>query len=277
MVRHEYLNSKHPNINPNNNNSFITSVYRKPSFTGLMTKFSSFIPVSYKRKLISTLVSRAYHICSNYSLFHQKLQHLKQIMCQNGFAWEFTERYIGHFLNKLFASKPQSYLVKKKDVYFSIDFVGKRSFSLKKKLTRKFQEFYPQVNIRVVFRAGWTIRSFLRFKDSIPKELQASVVYEYKCHRCNATYIGKTKRHLRVRIFEHLGRSIRTKRPVSKPVYSAIRDHAHEEDHPILRESFKILASRRTDKELLICESLLQMRHKPSLCVYDRSTDLLCF
>ena len=35
--------------------------------------------------------------------------------------------------------------------------------------------------------------------------LLLGIVYQYKCDDCNATYYGKTKRHFKVRIFEHLG------------------------------------------------------------------------
>ena len=37
---------------------FSTTVYRKPTFTGLFTNFESFIPITYKRDLINTLLFR---------------------------------------------------------------------------------------------------------------------------------------------------------------------------------------------------------------------------
>ena len=53
---------------------FTTSVYRKPTFTGLMSKFCSASPVKYKRNLIITLVTRAYKICSSYFDLHRDLE-----------------------------------------------------------------------------------------------------------------------------------------------------------------------------------------------------------
>ena len=47
------------------NNSFCTSVYRKPTFTALGLRFDSFAPKSYKYNLISCLIHRAYKISSN--------------------------------------------------------------------------------------------------------------------------------------------------------------------------------------------------------------------
>ena len=71
-----YLNRKHPNIKftcelesnstlpfldiniTRRNGQFETSVYRKPTFTGLFTNFHSFIPLQYKRGLITSLCHR---------------------------------------------------------------------------------------------------------------------------------------------------------------------------------------------------------------------------
>ena len=72
---------------------------------------------------------------------------------------------------------------------------------------------------------------FFRFKDVIPTKLQAPVAYKYRCF--NATYIGKTKRQLTVRIVEQNGQPIKTNITLAKPPYIAIREHGLEADHPI--------------------------------------------
>lgn len=290
-----YLNAKHDNIQftsesesggelpfldikvNNCNGGFSTSVYRKPTFTGLTTKFSSFIPVAYKRNLVLTLVTRAYHICSSYFSLHSELQFIKQMLLANGFSTRFTDVYIGKQLTKLLEPQEQVTSVKRATVYFSLSFTGKSSFSLRNKLSKLVREFYPQSSIRVIFRPTRTISSFLKFKDTIPSELQASVVYQYKCHCCNATYIGKTKRQLRVRISEHRGRSIRTNRPLAKPPFSAIHKHSMEADHTIRVESFSVLASRANAMELPLLEALLTTQHRPSLASKETPLELLCF
>ena len=73
-----YLNRQHKNIkftseteNENSisfldikitrdNNKFMTSVYRKPTFSGVFTNFESFIPKSYKYNLLFTLLHRVF-------------------------------------------------------------------------------------------------------------------------------------------------------------------------------------------------------------------------
>ena len=121
------------------------------------------------------------------------------------------------------------------------------------------------------------MQNFFKFKDTVPKELQSSVVYKYSCSCCNATYIGKTKRQLRVRAFQHFGKSIRTNRPLSKQAFSAIREHSHQHDHPMSMDSFSILVSRSSDMELTTVETLYTIKEKPSLCSHERSAELLCF
>ena len=44
------------------NNKFTTSVFRKPTFSGVFTNFDSFIPISYKHGLVKTLIFRCFKI-----------------------------------------------------------------------------------------------------------------------------------------------------------------------------------------------------------------------
>ena len=54
-------------VNSNDPNSLLTSVYRKKTFTGLLTNYFSFTSYSYKVGLIRTLVDRAYKINNTWS------------------------------------------------------------------------------------------------------------------------------------------------------------------------------------------------------------------
>ena len=52
------------------NNRFTTSIYRKPTFSGVFTHFNSFIPASYKDGLVNTLIFQCFRICSSYEKIH---------------------------------------------------------------------------------------------------------------------------------------------------------------------------------------------------------------
>jgi hypothetical protein len=50
------------------NRGFETRIYRKPTFSGLMTKWRSFVPKQYKYNAVSSMVYRAMKICSTHQL-----------------------------------------------------------------------------------------------------------------------------------------------------------------------------------------------------------------
>ena len=73
--------------------NFVTSVFRKPTYTGLLTKFDSFIPERYKQNLISIMVYRAFHICSNYMNFHIEIEFLRDIFQKKWLPTKFLPKY----------------------------------------------------------------------------------------------------------------------------------------------------------------------------------------
>jgi hypothetical protein len=115
-----YLNRQHPNISFTSelekdgklpfldvditrlNGKFSTSVYRKPTFTGLFTNFHSFIPLAYKRYLISCLLYRIFNLCSSYENFHTQLEFIRKLFNLNGFPSHIFDLCLVHrFLNKI--------------------------------------------------------------------------------------------------------------------------------------------------------------------------------
>ena len=66
-------------------------------------------------------------------------------------------------------------------------------------------------------------------------------------------------------VSEHMGISGSTGKPLSKPPFSNIRDHHQSSGHPISPDDFSILSSCSSSFELLLRESLLISKLKPSL------------
>ena len=62
------------------NNKFTTSVYRKSTFSDVLTNFESFISDMHIRGLIETLLHRSFRLCSNYENFHREIETLKSII-----------------------------------------------------------------------------------------------------------------------------------------------------------------------------------------------------
>jgi hypothetical protein len=96
--------------------------------------------------------------------------------------------------------------------------------------------------------------------------LKSRIVYEFDCPRCNrGTYVGSTKRMLKVRVDEHRGVSHRTHLPLSQPTKSAIREHCFKCRHKIQYDDFKIISSASNNLRLLINESLEIKQSQPAL------------
>ena len=150
-------------------------------------------------------------------------------------------------------------------MYLVLSYFGSKSFSIRNKIARLVKECYPQVSLKVVFRPSNTIGQWFRYKDRIPDALQSSIVYEYKCSRCSASYIGQTKRQLRVRIAEHRGESYRTGLPISKPSFSAIRNCCEPSGHQINKSDFSVMFAANDDRTRLLAESLLIRDRHPTL------------
>ena len=52
---------------------FTTTVYRKPTFSGVFSNFESFLPSVLKFGMVYTLVYICFRICSNWTQFHTEL------------------------------------------------------------------------------------------------------------------------------------------------------------------------------------------------------------
>ena len=91
----EFMNRQHPNMKftyeaendkklnfldvlvEKSGNKISTSIYRKPTFSGLYSKFSSFGPMQYKTGLIRTLLHRIFNISSSYQIMTTEIIKLK--------------------------------------------------------------------------------------------------------------------------------------------------------------------------------------------------------
>ena len=155
---HLYLNCQHPNIKfttdieENNsisfldikinrdNNRFLTSVYRKPTFSGVFTNFGSYIPLSYRSGLISSFLYGAFKLCSNFEIFHQEIVLLKDIFKRNGYPSNFIDKSVKTFLDKIFIEKKVFWVAQKKELVCVLPFIGKNSLQLRSQLVKSIRK-----------------------------------------------------------------------------------------------------------------------------------------
>ena len=143
---------------------------------------------------------------------------------------------------------------------------------VKVQLSKLVHRFYPQLNLVLIFKNNFSVGSFFKFKDTIPRMLCSSVVYKFSCAQCNATYCGETVRHLQTRIAEHRGISSRTGFPLQKS-NSRILDHALTTGHDIDQNNFQIV-HRPKPNIIKIVESVVIHQIKPTLNNMDSSIPL---
>ena len=280
----EYFSSKHPNIRftyelENNNTlpfldvnvfrdagKFSSSVHRKATFSGVYSNFKSFMPDTYKRGLVSTLLYRAYMISSSFESLHEEIEKLKKVFSKNGYPSKFVDKCILNFFNKLYEKKELIHTVPKLDLMIVLPFLGTSSWKVKNELIRTFKKNVPFCKLKIIFKTGVRLSSCFPFKDKLPKSLLSGVIYQYTCPKCNLRYVGCTKRYWEKRLEEHTHLSALTGKPLHGVQIYAPMQHVRSECHVrVSRENFKILGHEKDKYLLKVKESILISTTGPKL------------
>ena len=196
----DYMSSKHQNINftgeqenigsfsflgikiCHKNGKFVTSVYRKLTFSGIFTNYESFIPTYQKRGLLHTLLHRSFSICCDFKTFHFEIDHLKTILIKNNYPLNFIDSCIKSFLNKLYTPKVMVQNAPKRNIFVKLLFLGSTSFQIRKKLQKLFSDKLMSCSLKIVFTSPVTVKSFFTFKDKLPKVLLSGLVWWLQCY-----------------------------------------------------------------------------------------------
>ena len=114
------------------NQQFKTSVYSKPTFSGVFTHYESYADQTHKKSLIATLLFRGFSICSDYTSFHLEVENLiREILKKNSYPSGITEQSIRSFLNKFHVLKKVIPAVPKKELFIVLPYLGTLSSNLK--------------------------------------------------------------------------------------------------------------------------------------------------
>ena len=294
-----YLSSKHPNINftfeierdgvlpfldvnvYRDSACFTTTVHRKDTFSGVLTNFDAFIPDTYKKGLVSTLLFRAYMINSSYSSLHVEVEKLKKIFSRNAYPSSFIDKCIFRFFNKIHEKKRPIHTVPKKEAMIVLPFLGSTSWLVKKDLTRAFRKILPFCKLKIVFKISNRVSSYFSFKDKLPVALDSGVIYKYTCANCNVCYVGCTKRYWEKRLEEHTHFCTLTgKKLRSCQIFAPLQHVRTAQCAPsprVHREDFEIIGREKNNYLLELKESNFIYKHKPVLNGNQRSVPLYLF
>ena len=281
-----FFSSRHPNIKftyemeVNNtlpfldvnvyrdSDKFSSTVHRKDTFSGVYTNFRSFMPDTYKKGLISTLLYRAYMISSSFESVHTEIENLKRIFGKNGYPSKFIDKCILRFFDKMYEKRLPVHTAPKKEFLMVLPFLGTTSWNVKNNIIRSFRKIVPFANVKVVFKTQRRLSSCFNFKDKFPKALMSGVIYKYTCAECNLSYVGSTKRYWEKRLEEHTHLSARTGEPLSGMIVYAPLQHVKSDDcaaRSVNREDFTFIG-RESDPHLLqVKESIFISKLRPVL------------
>ena len=259
------------------NDKFVTSVYRKETFSGVYTIFISFIPLEHKFGLVHTLLNRCFNLSSDFLKFHLEVDKLQKILSKNAYPQKFIDKCIQKFLNNMFIQRLQIPSVLKKELRITLPYLGKMSQIVKTRLTKTMNKHMKFCKLRVIFQTNNRLRNYFRFKDSVHETLRSNLIYKFSCGSCTASYIGKTYRHFKVRVSEYQSVSLRTGKPVKGTLSTSVKDQMVVCDHKVVHEDFKFLGNESNRYLLELKESLFIKRDKPSLNKNLYSQELLLF
>ena len=178
---------------------FVTSVYRKPTFTGMCLQWDSYCPVKYKVGLVRCLVNRALRICSDAKL-NDELEFLKGLFLNNGYPIGVVNKFVSRraVIDVGKANTGQR-------VVFRLPYVGERHCDLERRVRSVVHRAFDDVNVVTVYNVR---RAFMVMKDVLPTNLLSKVVHSFECRQCDSWCVGRTFQHLNARIKQHIPRHL---------------------------------------------------------------------
>ena len=255
------------------NDHFNTTVFRKKTFTGLGSNFYSHCFFNFKLNSLSTLIHRAFALTSDWNTFHQEISFLHTYFINNCFPSKLFFKYTNKFLNNVFIPKLTVPTVPKLPLFASVPLLHDKSFYTD--LYRIIEKHMPAIDIKLIPKNPLTIGSLFLFKERLAPLMTSGVVYKFNCPRCDlGTYVGATRRLLKVRIDAHRGVSFRTGMKLTNPEFSNIREHTKRCRHEICYKDFEILGKATNDHKLTILESLFIKQIVPQLNTQTTATPL---
>ena len=227
--------------------------------------FISFHSLSCKSRNFKVLMLQCFNLFSDFVKFHQEINILKSILFKNSYPRDFVDNCIKEFLDRVLTRKVLISTVLKMDLMIVLPFLGKLLLQIRTRINRVMKNKLLHYNFRIVFQTKCKLINFFTFKDKICTFLRSGIVYKFKCCGCNATYYGKTERHFKVRMCEHLGVSALTGKRVKRDNDFAIREHHLFCNHSSGFDDFSILASNDKEFKVALMESFLINRDHSSL------------
>ena len=175
----------------NSGDKIRTSVYHKPTYTGLLTNFNSFVPFTYKSGLIRTLVDRCFRIASDWKRFDFDFKNLVKTLGRNAFPMWLINSTVKLYLDKQFVSQNEiSQNVEKQIRYFKLPYIGYSKIAKDLRIKTMVEQHCMNIDTRLIFTTS-KIKDSFSTKDRLSSFSHSSkVIYKFLCASCSASYVG---------------------------------------------------------------------------------------
>ncbi|PFX13539.1 hypothetical protein AWC38_SpisGene22368 [Stylophora pistillata] len=184
-----------------------TKVYVKPTNTGLLVHYQSYVDNRYKRNLLTTMLDRAYRLSSSWLYFSEECERLKYLFSRLDYPHHLFNAAINTFINSRVADQQPlqalGRLAKNDVTRVVIPFKDQGSANVVKTQLKDLSIKF-QTTIQPVF-VSQRICQDLKECETKPQLVnQQSVVYQFKCNLCDTgSYVGYTRGHLYARVDSH--------------------------------------------------------------------------
>lgn len=110
-------------------------------------------------------------------------------------------------------------------------------------LTQNLRRIIKKFGLGVISNNGHKLSNYLKTsKDPITWDKKSNVVYSIPCEMCAGTYVGQTKRYLKIRINEH-EKGVLNSAKVDPSKYTALTQHSVDFKHLFNYNKVKILGT----------------------------------
>ena len=264
----------------NQDGKLALKTYRKPTHTGLYIKWQSFVPLKYKINLVRNLLHRAYKLCYSCSVNHEYFKIISTELEKNGYPTGFLNQQIRIFFNKMHKRVKTPEVEKRPDTknktrpilsILKLPYIGDMPHQIEKEIRQfLFKKLSQKSKFVKVHETAASIGQKFRYKNRQILLHSSGVVYKLNCSY-GQSYIGQTKKNLKIRSNDHMPRNLTNNE-------TDVSQHLkNNPDHTMNFHSPEILAHSNNIRKLRIKETLLIQNLQPQLNIDNSSNPIRVF
>jgi hypothetical protein len=265
-----------------NLNLIKTKVHVKSTNNGDCLNYYSICPERYKISVIKGMLYRGYHISSDWNIFHEEIERIKQTLTNNNFPMNLIDNTINKFMKTINDKHRQANDNSGKNVSFYYKSQMTSNYKIEEKqlnsiFSTHVKGFTDDVKVKLnIYYKNKKLKDILiknkLCSENYLKKDEHHVIYQYTCDRlgCNSNekYIGLTTCSLYTRLGNHTQQG-------------SIKEHLQNKHEIVslkrmeLLNSVTILAKNRNVRDLRFLEAILIKDRKPTLNSKEEGSDKL--